>query len=100
MNWTFRPPLSRLSKPMTRRISPFTTVIFRLIAPDQCDELGLDDAFAHDVCLIEWPEILGPLTPPGALHITLTVTGDAQRTMAFETTNPRWHTVIGGLNVA
>lgn len=74
--------------------------LYRLTAPDQCDELGLEDAFAHDVCLIEWPQVLGPLTPPGALHITLTVTGDAQRTMTFETTNPRWHAVIGGLHVA
>ena len=35
-------------------------------------ELGLDEAFETAICLVEWPDRLGDLTPAEALRIELT----------------------------
>lgn len=51
--------------------------LYRLTDPQEVVELGLIDAFADQVCLIEWPEILGDLAPESALDIQLEVLPDA-----------------------
>lgn len=43
--------------------------LYRLTHPDEAIELGLEEAFDTAICLIEWPDRLGPLTPPRALHL-------------------------------
>lgn len=43
--------------------------LYRLHHPDEALELGLDEALGRDICLIEWPDRLGPLRPPLALEI-------------------------------
>ena len=43
--------------------------LYRLKRPDEAFELGIEDAFANAVSLIEWPERLGPLLPPERLDI-------------------------------
>lgn len=45
--------------------------LYRLAAPEQALELGIDDAFADGICLIEWPERLGSLLPRRHLSIEL-----------------------------
>ena len=45
--------------------------LYRLRDPEEAAELGLADAFADAVCLIEWPDRLGPYTPRRALVATL-----------------------------
>lgn len=45
--------------------------LYRLSHPDDVLELGLAEAFATAICLVEWPERLGPLAPPDALHVHL-----------------------------
>jgi len=45
--------------------------LYRLSAPDQVYELGIEDAFAEGISLIEWPERLGTLFPDDHLVITL-----------------------------
>jgi len=52
--------------------------LYRLSHPDDVLELGLADAFATAICLVEWPERLGPMIPPDALHLTLSVLGDGR----------------------
>ena len=42
-----------------------------MIDPDEAMELGLGEAFETAICLIEWPDRLGDLAPPGPLEITL-----------------------------
>jgi tRNA threonylcarbamoyladenosine biosynthesis protein TsaE len=37
--------------------------LYRLKQAAEALELGIEDAFAEAVCLIEWPERLGPLAP-------------------------------------
>lgn len=46
--------------------------LYRLSAPDEALELGLDEATGTALCLIEWPDRLGALVPAGALHLSFT----------------------------
>lgn len=43
--------------------------LYRLGHPQEVIELGLDEAMQSAVCLIEWPDRLGDLTPAEALHL-------------------------------
>ncbi len=42
--------------------------LWRLDGPSALAELGWDDA-RDDIVLVEWPDRLGELTPPDALHL-------------------------------
>lgn len=52
--------------------------LYRLSHPDEVGELGLEDAFATAICLVEWPDRLGRLAPARALHLTLSHHGDGR----------------------
>lgn len=45
--------------------------LYRIENPDETIELGLEDAFASGICLVEWPERLGPLLPRSRIELTL-----------------------------
>jgi tRNA threonylcarbamoyladenosine biosynthesis protein TsaE len=45
--------------------------LYRLDAPDEIWELGIEEAFTSGISLIEWPDRLGPLLPRRRLDITL-----------------------------
>ncbi|WP_407493846.1 tRNA (adenosine(37)-N6)-threonylcarbamoyltransferase complex ATPase subunit type 1 TsaE [Pseudooceanicola sp. MF1-13] len=53
--------------------------LYRLTAPDEVIELGLTEAFEDAICLVEWPDRLGDLVPPGALHLSFTVADENSR---------------------
>ena len=61
--------------------------LYRLSHPDEVWELGLNDAFAAAICLIEWPDRLGKSAPATALHITLSSEGDGRRALLCGTTH-------------
>ena len=44
--------------------------LYRIRAPEDAWELGIEDAFISGISLIEWPERLGPLLPERRLEIT------------------------------
>lgn len=44
--------------------------LYRLSAPDELTELGLEDAFAAAICLVEWPDRLGDAAPPDRLDLS------------------------------
>jgi tRNA threonylcarbamoyladenosine biosynthesis protein TsaE len=71
--------------------------LYRLSALDEIEELGLAEAMDTAICLIEWPELLGPLTPPGALSLTFqTDQGDIDaRRIALNGPAERWQSVLG-----
>ncbi|MEM6439958.1 MAG: tRNA (adenosine(37)-N6)-threonylcarbamoyltransferase complex ATPase subunit type 1 TsaE [Pseudomonadota bacterium] len=56
--------------------------LHRLSGPDAIEELGLDLAFEDAVTLIEWPDRLGPWTPPRRLEIALQELGRGRRLRA------------------
>lgn len=43
--------------------------LYRLCGAEEIIELGLADAFAAAICLVEWPDRLGPDLPPAALNL-------------------------------
>ena len=43
--------------------------MYRLENPEDAFELGIEDAFADAISLIEWPGRLGGLLPPGRLDV-------------------------------
>jgi tRNA threonylcarbamoyladenosine biosynthesis protein TsaE len=45
--------------------------LYRLDRPDDALELGIEDAFAEGISLIEWPDRLGPFLPADHLTVTL-----------------------------
>lgn len=69
--------------------------LYRLTHPDEVEELGLTDAFDTAICLVEWPDRLGSLTPPGALTLTF-VPGrtDSERIVEATAADPRWRDVF------
>ena len=66
--------------------------LYRLTGPDEILELGLDEAFSQALCFIEWPDRLGPLTPPGALRLSFEVREESRRLTA---TGPRVPAIFG-----
>lgn len=61
--------------------------LYRLQAPEEAFELGIEDAFAEGISLIEWPERLGTLLPSRSLIVTLAAVphaGEAVRTATLE----------------
>lgn len=65
--------------------------LYRLHTPRDCDELGLDAAFDHAICLIEWPDRLGPLAPQNALHLTFSAgQGPQDRMLHFASNDITW----------
>jgi tRNA threonylcarbamoyladenosine biosynthesis protein TsaE len=43
--------------------------LYRIETPDEAFELGLEDALAEAISMVEWPERLGPLAPAERLEL-------------------------------
>lgn len=52
--------------------------LYRIERPEETFELGLEDALAEGVALVEWPARLGPYLPADRLDITLEHDGEAR----------------------
>ena len=52
--------------------------LYRLAGAEELVELGLDEAFASAICLVEWPDRLGPSLPARRLAITLDFDEEAE----------------------
>jgi tRNA threonylcarbamoyladenosine biosynthesis protein TsaE len=70
----------------TPRLTLHHLDLWRLDGPGGVEELGWFEML-DDVVLVEWPDRLGPLTPPGALHIGLAYTAEG---MEREATLSGW----------
>lgn len=65
--------------------------LYRLTDPDQVVELGLLEAFAGAICLVEWPDRLQDLAPDTALHMRFATGPDEEsRAIDMRWTHPRW----------
>lgn len=70
--------------------------LYRLTQPDEIEELGLIEAFDSAICLIEWPDRLGGLTPTNALTIGLApdASDEFTRHLTYKWSDGRWGPVI------
>lgn len=64
--------------------------LYRLTSVDELYELGLDQAFEDDICLIEWPERLGALRPENALSVAIDLIDEDQRRVSLEWSDSKW----------
>jgi tRNA threonylcarbamoyladenosine biosynthesis protein TsaE len=64
--------------------------LYRLEAPDQAVELGIDDAFAEGISLVEWPDRLGGYLPRRHLTITLAAGEDKDSRVARIAGGVQW----------
>ncbi|MBV9524135.1 MAG: tRNA (adenosine(37)-N6)-threonylcarbamoyltransferase complex ATPase subunit type 1 TsaE [Alphaproteobacteria bacterium] len=70
--------------------------LYRLARPEDALELGLEDALADGISLLEWPERLGSLLPARRLDIRLrAAAGDARR--ARLSGDVSWSRRLGGI---
>ena len=72
--------------------------LYRLSAPEDAYELGIEDAFSHAISLIEWPEKLGALMPTDWLEVRLAPGEDEEaRIVTITPHGPRSGTLAGAL---
>ena len=65
--------------------------LYRLSMPDEVVELGLTEAFDNAICLVEWPDRLGSLTPADALRLAFTQgKQENEREVALTWTCGKW----------
>ena len=64
--------------------------LYRLERPDDAFELGIEDAFATGISLIEWPEKLGGLLPADSLRVSLTADNGPDTRLIEMTGSGEW----------
>ncbi len=64
--------------------------LYRIERPDEVHELGLDDAIADGVVLIEWPERLAGRLPADRLDLVLSDGGGPNERLAELTGHGEW----------
>ncbi len=66
--------------------------LYRLGATGELAELGLEDAFASAICLVEWADRLGRALPPRRLMLALDFVpgADDARAARLDATGPAW----------
>ena len=64
--------------------------LFRLEAPEEALELGLEEALAEGIALIEWPARLGPLLPRDRLDLSLAFATRPEARRARLAAHGRW----------
>ncbi len=65
---------------------------YRLTGEDDIEGAGLAEYLepGAGVCVVEWPERLGTLTPAQSLRISLDITGEEQRRIKLTSPSARW----------
>lgn len=53
--------------------------MYRLKSPEEAYEIGIEDAFAEGISLIEWPEKLGNLLPEKHFSVRIDILADISR---------------------
>lgn len=66
--------------------------LYRLTSVDEVEELGLTGAFETAICLIEWPQNLGSLTPDTALKLSFETDPNMMETrhLTLLWSDPKW----------
>lgn len=71
--------------------------LYRLSDADEILELGLDDAFDTEICLIEWPDRLQDMAPATALALSFQFSEHPDhRQIDLTWSDPKWETRLHG----
>jgi tRNA threonylcarbamoyladenosine biosynthesis protein TsaE len=68
--------------------------LYRLQGPEEAIELGIEDAFAEGISLIEWPDRLGALLPAERLDVALDFAAAPEARVARLTGHGRWAALL------
>lgn len=75
--------------------------LYRISSSFEIEELGLVDAFETAVCLVEWPDRLGPLRPTDPLTLVFSPVsapdGENQRHLHLSWQSEKWTNRLRGL---
>mgnify|MGYP002781037517 CR=1 FL=1 len=71
-------PYDALNPPVTH------ADLYRIEAPEELEELGLDDALSFGALLVEWPERAGASAWPQALALSLSIEPDGRRALTWK----------------
>lgn len=85
---TLDPSIKEVPSPTFTLVQQYVTAVgdvwhcdfYRLIHAEEIFELGIEEAFYHDICLIEWPEKIQPYLPENRLDIFFTISDDSNLT--------------------
>lgn len=72
--------------------------LYRLEDPEDAFELGIEDAFADAISLIEWPDKLGPYLPNRHLRIILAQDGESDTRTLEMVGDAVWRDRLADLN--
>src|SRR5580704_18331946 len=64
--------------------------LYRIRAPEDAWELGIEDAFITGISMIEWPERLGPLLPDRRLRIAINFGSNPDARRAILSAGGEW----------
>ena len=105
--WSLMPVPEDVPSPTFTLIQTYDTSVgelwhadlYRLTSLDEIEELGLVQAFDHAICLVEWPQLLGPLTPATALTLKFQAdpNNELTRHVSFHATTKRWQPLLDQL---
>jgi tRNA threonylcarbamoyl adenosine modification protein YjeE len=73
--------------------------LYRLVRSEDAWELGIEEAFAEAISLIEWPERLGGLLPEERLDVVLAAGASADARRATLTGHGSWARRLEGVSV-
>jgi tRNA threonylcarbamoyladenosine biosynthesis protein TsaE len=73
---------------------------YRLRRPEEAWELGIEEAFAEGISLIEWPERAGALLPPETLEIALLPGSAPDARRAEISGGPGWTSRLAAIGAA
>lgn len=68
--------------------------LYRLTDTTEVYELGLEAAFDTDICLVEWPDRLGELTPQNALSFRFDLVDEFSRKLVLQWQSDRWDPIV------
>lgn len=80
-----------------RRYKLYHADLYRLGAPEQAEELAVEEYCADGVLVAEWPERAPHVFPPGHLSVHLEMTGERVRALTLEANGSRSQEVLAGL---
>lgn len=72
--------------------------LYRLKSPRELQEIGLDEALATGISLIEWPELARDLLPASALTVHISSDAGTQRKITFSGKPEIWQSRFAAIN--
>jgi len=64
--------------------------LYRLTSAEEAFEIGLDEALREGAAIVEWPDRLGPYTPPDRLDIEIGLDAEGESRHARLTPHGAW----------